>query len=96
MKFSCESSQMPRYQIDLAGLTVFCSPGVFVGTVTEGLSPACLPLMDFVKCMSSCFTGSSLRPLVVIQSCAFWNVISTTFVAVGPSCAEAAIGPSST
>ncbi len=52
LKFSCESSHIPRYQIDLAGLTTFCSPSMLVGTMIDGLLPACLPLVDLVKCMS--------------------------------------------
>src|SRR5258708_4260783 len=96
LKFSWESSQIPRYQITLAGAIVFVSFGVFVGIVADGPGPECLPLMDLVKCMSSFLTWSVLRPLSVSHVCASRNAISTSLVAVVLSWAEAMIDPSST
>ncbi|SRR5258708_29958223 len=94
--FNCESSHIPRYWIDLAGLTTFCLPGMLVGTVIDGPLPACLPLVDLVKCMSLFLTWSSLRPLVVSHLWASLNVILTIFAVVVQSCADVAIEPSST
>src|SRR5260370_18374224 len=95
LKLRHESSHTPRYQIDLAGFTFFISPGVLVGMVMGGPSPECLPLFNFVKCMSSFFTWSILRPLVESHLWASQKVTSTILVVSCLFCAEAAIDPSS-
>src|SRR5258708_3686719 len=96
LKFNWELSQMPRYRIDLAGSTVLSLPGMFVGMVTEGLAPVCLPLVDLVKWIRSFLTWSSLRPREVSQQCASLNAISTICITVVQSHADAVIEPLST
>src|SRR5260370_689509 len=96
LKLRHESSHTLRYRINLAGCTLFISPSVLVGMVTGGPSPECLPLFDFVKCMSSFFTWSILRPLVESHLWASRKVTSTILVVSCLFRADTAIDPSST
>src|SRR5260370_9347904 len=96
LNFGLEASHTPRYRINLAGWTLFVSPSVLVGMVMGGPSPECLPLFNFVKCMSSFFTWLILRPLVESHLWASWKLTSTILVFSCLFHPEAAIDPSST
>ena len=43
---------------------------MFMGMVIKGPGPLCLPLLDFMKCMSLHFTWSVLSPHSQSQLCA--------------------------
>ena len=96
VRVSRESIHTPRYLMIFDGARDLILPSTFVGIVIDGPGPSCLPLLDFVKWISSHFTWSVLSPLSLSHLCADSNAAFTIEEASSLEWAIAVMDPSST